>query len=212
MFFLVMLITFLPRCLTFRQLENILILLENLQRLLLVGLRVLGLRAWSLCPLERRAVCRDKVFPQIPFVLHHLQVKGQGDSRRMEKFTFSHMVQATPWDWMWTLTMCCFKLKLFEKVFQQYSQTLGCIHRHLFLGWVAWEPKLLGPPPPSPGFPPSPSWFGYEPWIFSSCWAGMGSRIRTRDWIAIIWVFYLSDLDPFAPYRASSVLLKCHRC
>ena len=84
MFFLVMLITFLPRCLTFRQLENILILLENLQRLLLVGLRVLGLRAWSLCPLERRAVCRDKVFPQIPFVLHHLQVKGQGDSRRMD--------------------------------------------------------------------------------------------------------------------------------
>ena len=83
MFFLVVLITFLvdvwladkPRCLTFGQLENILILLENLQRLLLVGLRVLGLRARSLCPLERRAVCRDKVLPQIPFVLYHLQVK-----------------------------------------------------------------------------------------------------------------------------------------
>ena len=130
----------------------------------------------------------------------------------LKKFTFSHMVQATPWDWMWTLTMCCFKLKLFEKVFQQYSQTLGCIHRHLFLGWVAWGFKLLGPPPPSPGFPPSPSWFGYEPWIFSSCWAGMGSRIRTRDWITIIWVFHLSGQDPFAPYQASSVLLKCHRC
>ena len=88
------------------------------------------------------------------------------------------MVQATPWDWMWTLTMCCFRLKLFEKVFQQYSQTRGCMHLQRFLGWVAWGCWLLGAVPSAPGFPPSPSWVVNEAWIFSSCWAEKVSEIR----------------------------------
>ena len=51
--------------------------------------------------------------------------------------TLSQMVQLTPCDWICTLTMCCLRLKLFENVFQQQLQSLGCIQRHLCLGWVA---------------------------------------------------------------------------
>ena len=48
--------------------------------------------------------------------------------------TLSQILQLTPCDWMCTLTMCCFRLKLLENVFQQQLQSLGCIQRHLCLG------------------------------------------------------------------------------
>ena len=114
--------------------------------------------------------------------------------------TLSHIVQVTPWDWMWTLTMCCFRLKLFEKVFQQYSQTRGCIHLHRFRGCVAWEVFVVA----VSVFEPSPSWFGNDAWIFSICWAETGKKLET----VFIHNFYLSARKPSRPCPASSVLVK----
>ena len=109
-------------------------------------------------------------------------------------------MQVTPWDWMWTLTMCCFRLKLFEKVFQQYSQTRGCIHLHRFRGCVAWEVFVVA----VSEFEPSPSWFGNDAWIFSICWAETGRKLET----VFIHNFYLSAREPSRPCPASSVLVQ----
>ena len=101
---------------------------------------------------------------------------------------------------MWTLTMCCFRLKLFEKVFQQYSQTRGCIHLHRFRGCVAWEVFVVA----VSEFEPSPSWFGNDAWIFSICWAETGRKLET----VFIHNFYLSAREPSRPCPASSVLVQ----
>jgi len=70
---------------------------------------------------------------------------------------FWHNVQGTPSDGMWTFTMCCFKLKVFENVLQQKWQTRGCIQRHLLRGWALETP--------------SSSSFKRSKWISLSNWA-----------------------------------------
>ena len=210
MFFLVMLITFLPRCLTFRQLENILILLENLQRLLLVGLRVLGLRAWSLCPLERRAVCRDKVFPQIPFVLHHLQVKVKvilGGWKSSPSHTWCRQrpeIGCGHWRCVVSSWSCLRKSSSStRKPSAAYIATCS-------LGGLPEDSSCLVHRLPRQGFHRRPR--GLDTNLGSSPVVGLEWDRESEPETGIIWVFYLSDQNPFAPYRASSVLLKCHRC
>ena len=67
---------------TFRELKDIFILLEmeSLQSLLLIGLCVLRLGRRALCSLERSPMSCDQVLPQIPFVLHHLEIKDEEEN------------------------------------------------------------------------------------------------------------------------------------